>query len=387
MTKLSVWMFAINFCLQVGLLYSQDPFGQRPPEFNSAEIAADGRVTFRIHAPNAKSVRLSGSDFPGVPQQGIEFTKAEESGVWECVTPQLPGGAYRYRFNVDGVAVVDPKSGSTSESNGNTWSLLTVPGSAYSDLRDVPHGAVARIDYHSASLNRFRRLHVYTPSGYESGKEKYPVLYLLHGAFDCDNSWSTVGQANQILDNLIAEGRAKPMIVVMPAGHTGTFAFGPSNNFQQQMTEFVKDFQESVRPLIESRYRTIEDASHRAIAGLSMGGAQTIDIALSHLDHYGYVGVFSSGVFGIDRGGPEGDAQRAWENRFSNALDDPELKKGLKLIWFATGRDDFLIGTTRASVDAFKSHGFQVTFHETDGGHTWNKWRDYLHEFAPLLFQ
>ncbi len=230
-------------------------------------------------------------------------------------------------------------------------------------------------------------MHVYTPPGYEQGSEKLPVFYLLHGAFDCDASWSTVGQAGQILDNLIATGKAKPMIVVMPMGHTAAFSFGPNGDFEKQMSDFVLDFQKEVKPLIEKRYRVHADRAHTAIAGLSMGGAQTLNIALANLDQYAYVGVFSSGVFGIDRGDGEGSAAAKWKATYGTALADAKAKEGLKLVWFATGKDDFLIGTSRATVDALKKEGFGVTYKETEGGHTWLNWRDYLYEFAPQLFQ
>ena len=148
-------------------------------------------------------------------------------------------------------------------------------------------------------------MHVYTPPGYEKGSDNVPVLYLLHGAFDCDGSWTSVGQAGQILDNLIAEGKAKPMVVVMAMGHTGPFSFGPGNSFEKQMEEFVLDFQSDLRPLMKARYRVRTERSSRAIAGLSMGGAQTFDIAFANLADYSYVGVFSSGVFGMERGGKD----------------------------------------------------------------------------------
>ena len=162
---------------------------------------------------------LSSSDLPGIGR-GVEMKKAE-NGVWEATTGPVASGAYRYNFNVDGLAVIDPRNPATSESNMNTWSLVYVPGSDAWDVKDVPHGAVAQVTYQSKTLKRPRRMHVYTPPGYEKGEGKYPVFYLLHGAFDCDASWSTVGRAGFILDNLIAAGKAKPMIVVMPMGHTG----------------------------------------------------------------------------------------------------------------------------------------------------------------------
>jgi enterochelin esterase family protein len=362
-------------------LRAQEGFGQRPPEFSSTEVSAERKITFRIFAPNAESVRLFSTDLPSTTQGGLEMQKAD-NGVWEVTTNEVPAGAYRYNFHVDGLSVIDPQNPSTSESNTNTWSLVTVPGSEFSDLKDVPQGAVAEVRYFSKSLGRFRRMHVYTPAGYEQGTEEYPVLYLLHGAFDSDAAWSTVGQAGQILDNLIAAGTAQPMIVIMPMGHTGPFSFGPGNSFEKQMEEFIQDFQQDIKPLVEKRYRISAERQHRAIAGLSMGGAQTLSIVLDDLDEYAYVGVFSSGVFGIERR----ETADAWEARYKESLDDAESKKGLKLVWFATGKEDFLVGTSQATVDALKNHGFEVAYRESEGGHTWLNWRVYLHEFAPLLF-
>src|SRR5216684_786632 len=196
---------------------AQDRANPRPPEFISPEVTTEKKITFRIHAPKSNVVRLSGSDVPGVGM-GVSMKKGD-NGVWETTVGPVPSGAYRYHFNVDGVPVIDPKNPSTSESNANTWSLVYVPGSEISDTKDGPHGAVAQVTYHSQTLKRFRRMHIYTPPGYEKGEGKYPVFYLLHGALDCDASWSTVGRAGFVIDNLIAAGKAKPMIVVMPAGH------------------------------------------------------------------------------------------------------------------------------------------------------------------------
>jgi enterochelin esterase-like enzyme len=290
---------------------------------------------------------------------------------------------------VDGLAVIDPRHPLTSEANANTWSLIHVPGADFMDTRDVPHGAVAEVTYLSQSLKRPRRMHVYTPPGYENGKGKFPVFYLLHGAFDCDDSWTTVGRAGFILDNLIAAKKAKPMIVVMPAGHTGSFSFG--NRVGGTNDEFLADFVTDVMPRIEKNYRVLSGQKNRAIAGLSMGGAQTLNVAFADLNRFAYVGVYSSGIFGISGGAPGGGGNRpagpSWEEQHLKALDDPKLKKGLKLLWFATGKDDFLVATTRASVEMLKKHKFDVQYEETGGAHTWIVWRNYLNDFAPRLFQ
>lgn len=359
-----------------------------PPDYASTEVSAERKLTFRIHAPNADIVRLVSSDIPG-NGPGAAMEKAE-GGLWEVTLGPVPPGAYRYSFNVDGVAVIDPRNPATSEANANTFSLLVVPGSETFDLRDVPHGAVAEVSYFSKSLDRFRRMHVYTPPGYEKGEGQFPVFYLLHGATDSDASWSTVGRAGVILDNLIAAGKAKPMIVVMPHGHTGPFRFGPgggSSSFERQMDQFSEDFTKDIRPYVEQHYRVLDGREHRAIAGLSMGGAQTLNVAFNDLGGYAYIGVYSSGVFGIAGGFGGAQPNTQWEDSHKAALDDAELKKGLRLLWFGIGKEDFLIQTSNATVEMLKKHGFDVENKETDGGHTWLNWRDYLAEFAPRLFQ
>ncbi len=362
--------------------------GRRPGrprwiQVTSPEVSAERKITFRILAPKAENVRLSASDIPDMGQ-GREMTKAT-NGIWEITVGPVDPGAYRYNFNVDGVPVIDPRNPSTSESNANTWSLVVVPGSDLMDVREVPHGAVAAVTYYSKSLKRFRRMHVYTPPGYELGQGQFPVLYLLHGAGDCDDSWTSVGRAGFILDNLIAAGKAKPMVVVMPAGNTGPFRFGRRG---PMVDEFTQDFTNDIMPYIEANYRVYRDRQHRAIAGLSMGGMQTLNIGIPNLDKFAYLGVFSSGVFGMGGRGPAANPNApSWEQQNQANLDNAELKEGLKLVWFATGKDDFLLQTSRATVEMLRRHGFNVVFKETTGAHSWLNWRNYLCEFAPQLFQ
>ena len=326
-----------------------------------------------------------------------------ENGVWEITIGPIDAGAYRYNFNVNGVSVIDPRNPSTSESNNNVWSLVAVLGSEIFDTKNVPHGAVAAVTYYSTALSKFRRMHVYTPPGYELGKGKYPVFYLLHGASDSDNSWSSVGRAGFILDNLIAAKKAKPMIMVMPAGHTravNRMPAAPAAGGPPPPDEFVQDFVTDVMPYIEKNYRLLNDRANRAIAGLSMGGNQTLNIALPHQEKFAYVGVYSSGLLSAFlRGAPGGAAPaagtvpsitpagEAWIKQHQAKLDDANLKKGLKLLWFATGKEDFLLGTTKGTLELLKKHGFNPVYAETAGGHTWINWRNYLHEFAPKLFQ
>jgi enterochelin esterase family protein len=352
-------------------------------------VSSDRHVTFRLLAPQAEAARVNGGDIPGIGQGAM--TKGE-NGVWELTVGPLKAGAYRYTFNVSGVTVIDPRSPNISESNANVWSVVVVPGSDTMDDLKVPHGAVASISYDSTSLGRPRRMHIYTPPGYEANQDKYPVFYLLHGASDSDDSWTSVGRANFILDNLIASGKAKPMIVVMPAGHTSQTGFGGGGRGRAggaaatggppPRDEFTEDFVTDIMPYVEKHYRVIADREHRAIAGLSMGGSQTMNIGFSHLDEFAYLGVFSSGILG--RGGAAGGT---WETQHAKMLDDADLKKGLKLVWFSTGVDDGLMPNTKSTVDLLKKHGFNPVFKESALGHVWLNWRDYLVEFAPQLFQ
>ena len=378
-----VFAAALLVALSIAPSANAQRSGPQGPQVMSPEVSTDRHVTFRILAPKADAVRLSGGDIPG-NGQGAEMTKGT-NGVWEVTLGPIQPGAYRYNFNVDGVSVIDPRSSAISESNNNVWSLVNVPGADFMDTKDVPHGAVAAVTYYSSSLKKFRRMHVYTPPGYELGKGKFPVFYLLHGAGDCDEAWTSVGRAGFILDNLLASGKAKPMVVVMPAGHTSAFRFGGP---RPGVDEFAQDFLNDIMPYVEKHYRVYADRQHRAMAGLSMGGGQTLNIGIPHLDKFAYLGVYSAGIFGITGGGPGGAPQGpSFEEQHKKVLDDAKLKKGLKLFWFATGKDDFLVATSRATVEMFKKHGFSAVYKETEGAHTWINWRNYLNEFAPQLFQ
>jgi enterochelin esterase-like enzyme len=386
---------ASYFSLLALLLFPFLSFAQQPAPtpndtLHSPQIAGTGWVVFRLYAPDAHEVVLGGGDIPEAARTN-KFTK-RENGVWEITVGPVVPGAYRYHFIVDKVRVLDNHNPATSESNMDAWSIVFVPGSDYTDMKNVPHGAVAEITYYSTSLQRFRRMHVYTPPGYESGAEKYPVFYLLHGAWDTDDAWHSVGRAPVIFDNLIAERKAVPMVVVMPAGHTGPFPdpSGRRPSAESGRDEFVEDFNTDVRPYVEKNYRVLTGRNDRAIAGLSMGGAQTLNIAIPNLADFAYIGVYSSGIFELGRNGGVNSTQQmglSWEERNKVNLDNNDLKKGLRLFWFATGKEDFLLNVSRATVDLFKRHGFAVIYEETPGGHTWLNWREYLVRFTPLLFK
>jgi enterochelin esterase family protein len=360
---------------------AQPPRGPQGPVVVSPEVKADRHVIFRILAPKAETVGLFTTDIPGGFQP--RPLKKGDKGIWELELGPVDAGTYRYVFNVDGVLVADSRNQEVSESNGNAWSVVYVPGSDFMDTTDVPHGSVARVYYRSSTLGRTRRMHVYTPPGYEaSSTEKYPVLYLLHGAGDSDDSWTSVGRANFILDQLIAAKKAKPMIIVMPAGHTGPFSFIMATARSADMignSRFEDDFLKDIMPYVEKNYRVLSDRPNRALAGLSMGGAQTLEIALTRPKEFSYIGVFSSGVvFG---------KVSDWESKHKDALSDATAREGLKLIWFATGSGDFLIARSRETVELFKKNGFSPVFKETTGGHTWINWQKYFNELAPQLFR
>jgi enterochelin esterase-like enzyme len=347
--------------------------GPRGPVVVSPEVLPDRRVIVRLYAPKAQDVRVS-------LDGGVKLTKGDND-VWEATLGPLDPGAYRYSFTVDGASVTDPRNIEMERMQVVTRSILHVPGAAFMDTKNVPHGAVGVVTYYSNVLKKFRRFHVYTPPGYEANQQKYPVLYLLHGANESDDSWSTVGRGNFILDNLIADGKAVPMIVIMPNGHIDQTPPNPGvpGALRVEFAAFPNEFVSDIMPYVESHYRTIPDRPHRAIAGLSMGGAQTLNIAFTHLDWFSAIGVFSSGILG----GNVAD----WEKNHLAALDDPGLKKGLKMIWFSTGSEDALLPVSKASVEMLNKHGFTATFQESPGAHTWVNWRNYLYEVAPQLFR
>lgn len=352
--------------------------------YDSVTVQADRRVSFRLCAPTAAVVKLSSSEIDGVPTgfdgkpPGLPMAK-DEQGFWAATTPRpLAGGAYRYAFNIDGVDMPDPQSTALSLTYRGARSVLEVPGpeSAFHSLQPgVPQGLVSVMSYDSSTLGTRRRAHVYTPPGYEgSGNRRYPVLYLVHGAGDSDDSWTSIGQAHHILDNLIAAGKAKPMIVVMPFGHTpdrpGVDRF---NN-----TDFGDDLVKDLMPEVERRFRTEPTAARRAMAGLSMGGAHTLNFGLPRPDLFGAVGVFSIGL-------QAGDNASAYAARHAEALKRRAASNSV--VFYAFGKEDFLYAMAEPTRRMLGEHGIAYTYRETGGGHTWVNWRAYLNEFVPLLFR
>jgi len=361
----------------------------------SPEIKPDKAVTFRLFAPNATEVTISGEWMSGFGASAPLIKN--DTGLWTMTVGPLNPELYGYTFSVDGVRTIDPNNVQVRRDGTRYESFLIVPGKE-SELYisgDVRHGNLTKTWYKSGVLGLTRRLYVYTPAGYETGKGKYPVFYLLHGAGGDEDAWTTMGRAVQILDNLIAAGNAKPMIVVMTNGNAGQSASQndlppTSAPGQQPMADYMKyagKFEESlvsdVIPFIEKNYRTYTDKDHRAIAGLSMGGAHTQTITNNNPDLFDYIGVFSMGIMNF--GVPAQDVAKIEKER--DAKIELLKKSGYKVYWVGCGKDDFLYGSVTGLRGFLDKHNFKYTYRESTGGHTWANWRIYLSEFAPLLFR
>jgi enterochelin esterase family protein len=387
-----------GFLLMAGAVQAQAPReNAQPPTLpplsqadtvRSPEVQADGRVTFRVYAPAATTVlvRAGGVEAnPGATQDDVDNALKDvpmakgDDGVWSVALGPFHPGVYAYSFLVDGVPATDPRNPDASEDLNQVVSLYEIPGAPFMDYKtDVPHGAIASVWYPSSVTGGLRRMHVYTPPGYTC-KEKLPVLYLLHGAEESDDDWPTQGRAGAILDNLIAEKKAVPMIVVMPAGHVNRnfqMSKGPSALLNDS---FPDDLVKVVIPYIDQHYATLSDREHRAIAGLSMGGFQTMAIAFEHPELFDYVGIFSMGWF------PEWRTDKGVALKELNSY--KAYGKPFKLVWVDAGKLDVALDISNASVELMRTYGITPEVHESEGFHAWNNWRDYLHAFAPLLFR
>jgi enterochelin esterase-like enzyme len=364
--------------------------GARGPQVVSPEVGADGSLTLRYLAPNATQVTASG-ELDGKPHS---MTKGDD-GVWSVTIGPLPPDIYTYAFNVDGVVALDPRNVNTKYGYGGFGpvSVVEVPGNGpqFYDTKDVPHGEVRIRPYQAKALDGLERtVWVYTPPNYDKGGN-FPVLYLLHGAGDIESGWTMIGRMNSILDNLIAEGKAKPMVVVMPLGHTiQSFWAGPAKSFAAQgggfgrgsgpsgaLQPFGKDLLEDVMPLVESTYKVSKKADDRAIAGLSMGGGQTLNIAFNHPELFRYVVLMSPAAGGVNA------------QAYPAIFKDPSVvNKQFKLFWMGVGKDDNLVGQAdHALTAALDAAGIKHTFKESEGRHEWAVWRHNLNDVAPLLFK
>lgn len=363
-------------------------FGQAPAEaIKSPEVSVDHRVTFRILAPKANEVTVTG-DWVTQGRGAAGTLHKDEKGVWSVTLAPLIPDFYSYSFVLDGIRIADP----ANPNRRGASSVLEVPGeqTAFGNMRNVPHGEMREVWYHSTTLDMPRRLHVYTPPGYETGTTRYPLLYLLHGAGDDDAAWSEQGRAGIIMDNLIAEGKARPMIIVMPNGsmprpaNAGPVTGGGWRNTTELVRAqnvFADDMFKTIVPLVEKNYRIAPGRENHAMAGLSAGGGHTLWIVPSNLDKFAYMGVFSMGVIP-----PMNEEFLKHNARFFES--PAESNKQLKLLWMSVGANDQSTGSdVKSLMELFKSRGIKFEFHETDGGHTWINWRHYLHDFVPLLFR
>jgi len=367
-----------------------------PPRIISPEILPDNKVTFRIYAKDAQKITISGEwqAGPGAAENLVR----NDTGLFSLTVGPLKPELYGYTFSIDGVTSIDPNNVQVRRDGARYQSYFIVAGTEsdlYFHKNDVAHGTVTKVWYKSEVLGFQRRVYVYTPAGYEGGTQKYPVFYLLHGAGGDEDAWTNMGRAAQIMDNLIAQGKAKPMIVVMTNGNANQA--GAQNEvppiastgeqgmaaYQRYAGKFEEHLVKDVVPFIEKNFRTTSGKDNRAIAGLSMGGMHTQTITNNNPGMFSYIGVYSMGIMSM---GPQNqDAAKLEQERITKL--EALKNSGYKLYWIACGKDDFVykgVVTLRETLDKI---GFKYVYRESTGGHTWANWRIYLSEFAPMLFR
>jgi enterochelin esterase-like enzyme len=363
---------------------AQEPGARGPAPLVSPEVAADRKVTFRLRAPEAKAVTVSG-DFGS----DVALQKGGD-GVWTATVGPLPPEMYVYYFTLDGVRLIDPSNPQVKIGyvTSTTTNLVTVPGDgpAFYDVQDVPHGEIRTLLYNSRSNAATRELTVYVPPGYdETRNRRYPVLYLLHGFANDHHSWHRYGRANDILDNLIAQKKTEPFLVVMPLGYGGASVNGDGTGIPRPGVGaapggdaglYERDLLEDIIPMIDGKYRTIADRRHRAIVGFSMGGGQAGRIGLRHLETFSQVGIMSAGM----GGGPDSPLTTL-------AADPAKTNKQIDLLWIACGKEDTAMKGAQTLHAALDEAKIKHTFLETEGAHHWRVWRRYLRDLSPLLFK
>ena len=365
-------------------------FAQRNERLNSPEILPDNSVIFRMKAPGATNVQVVGtwaSDFKPVPMI------KKDSGIYEVKIGPLASDMYEYRFVQDGTPILDPNNSAVTRDGSYVENRLLIPGEL-GDLiaaQDVPHGRVTAVWYPSPTLDAERRMFVYTPPGYENGNNKYPVLYLLHGGGGDEDGWISRGRANYIIDNLIASGKAVPMIVVITNGNPNEVAapldrpIGTKNGEDPGISgmssgKFEQSLVDDVIPFIEKNYRVIDDADHRALSGFSMGGFQTQNITNSNPGMFNYIGVMSMGLF-AGFGNVNYNKEEHVKQLKALMVSEP------KLYWIGIGKADFLYDSVVKLRELYDEIGFKYIYRESEGNHVWNVWRLYLTELAPKFFK
>ncbi len=384
--KSNILIFFLLF-IGAGMIGAQDAAEGIPAPTNVANaryprILSDNKVIFQVNAPEAKSLQIDlGKLYDG---------QKDDKGIWKITTdPQVPGFHY-YSLVIDGLRVSDPASESFY-GTGRMSSAIDIPeaGADFYTIKDVPHGDIRHKNYFSKITGTWRSINIYTPPGYDnSGKEQYPVLYIQHGGGEDERGWAVQGETDIILDNLIAEGKAKPMLVVIPNGNVSRPGMTAGGYNDEAMAVFREELFENVIPFIEKNYRVKPGTENRAISGLSMGGGQAFYTGLRNTNMFAYVGVFSTGLFGgIGRPGG-GESSFDAEATIPGLLTNPEsFNKKLKVFYISVGEQDPRIEPTKKLVQTFRDKGLKVEFSSFPGGHEWQVWRKSLHDFAQKLFK
>lgn len=369
------------------------------PQLISPEVNADKTVTFRLKAPDAEKVQVTGDFLPVRKIQtpyvefdgpGVADLKKNSEGVWEFTTAPLSPELYSYTFLVDNLKMTDPSNVYQIRDVASVTNVFLIDGDYASSYKvsDVPHGTVSKVWYHSPTLDTDRRMTVYTPAGYEKGDRRYPVLYLLHGMGGDENAWTELGRAAQILDNLIAEGKAEPMIVVMPNGNVdmaaapGESSLGftpPTIALPKTMEGTYETHFPDIVKFVDSTYRTIPDKNHRAIAGLSMGGFHSLQISKEYPDMFDYVGLFSAAIL------PDKKVSSPIYENLEEKL-QKQFEKSPALYYIAIGDKDFLYAANQEYRKLLDEKGYKYVYEESPEGHIWKNWRIYLSDFLPRLF-
>jgi enterochelin esterase family protein len=382
-----VLLAACAACLSLQVVSQENLWWKTP--VNSPEVNKDNTVTFRLKAANATKVEVVG-DFLSKDEKA-EMKKVNND-VWEYTTPKaLAPELYSYSFMMDGIKISDPSNVFMSRDVVTISNLFMIDGkeSELYKVQNVPHGSLSKVWYHSEKLNADRRITVYTPAGYETNGQRYPVLYLLHGMGGDEDSWSTLGRAAQILDNLIVQGKAKPMIVVMTNGNSDLqAAWGesptgyvtPTIELPKTTDGSFEDAFPEVVTFVDKAYRTIAKKESRAIAGLSMGGFHSMQISKEYPTLFNYIGLFSASARFKGR-----KDSHIYEN--CEAKIKTQFAQKPALYWIAIGKDDFLYEENQKFRSFLDANGFQYTYVESEGGHIWRNWRNYLCQFLPLIFK
>ena len=389
MKKLTTLLFLFMLMVSVECFSQAQQIQVKSPEFQE-----NGAVTFSILAPDADEMLLHGSWIPDWNER-IPLTKNEE-GIWSVTVENLKPEYYTYSYFSNGVKILDPNNALIIRDGRNHFSgfLLKGEASKYYEVNEKSAGTLHDIWYPSHFLNMDRRMVIYTPPGYEYSDQEYPVLYLLHGGGGDEKAWSELGLANRILDNLIAEGKAEPMLVVMTNGnpdqtsawhHTPGYNDAAEASFTTMMgnQQFERSLVKDVVPFVEANFRVKSDRENRAVTGLSMGGWQTQRLAFHFPEMFNYYGVMSMGVIRNGAFGVEGDELIEQTKQKMEKLNE----LGYDLYWIACGTDDFLYDSVEHMVEILEDNDFDFIYRESSGGHTWDRWRLYLSEFATMLFR